>query len=84
VVSVTNLLNIVLTNMSVYSARKINGTQVSVEPCPSALNMMLPAFGWAIVSYRSISAADARAQQQTRRPPMLLSIDRTDGHPTVP
>ena len=30
-------------------------------------------------SYRSISAARARAQQQTRRPPMLLSIDGTDG-----
>ena len=37
-------------------------------------------------SYRSTSAADARAQQQTRLP-SLLSIDgtdrRTDGHPTV-
>jgi len=28
-------------------------------------------------SYRSISAADAGAQQQTRRPPLLLSIDGT-------
>jgi len=40
---------------------------------------------------RSISAARARAQQQTRRTSLLLSIDgtdrrtdgRTDGHPTV-
>jgi len=31
-------------------------------------------------SYRSISAADARAQQQTRRPPLLLSIYGTDTH----
>jgi len=30
-------------------------------------------------SYRSISAARARPQQQTRRPPLLLSIDGTDG-----
>jgi len=29
-------------------------------------------------SYQSISAADAGAQQQTRRPPLLLSIDGTD------
>jgi len=29
-------------------------------------------------SYRSISAAHASAQQQTHRPPMLLSIDGTD------
>ena len=29
-------------------------------------------------SYRSISAADAGAQQQTRRPPLLLSIDGRD------
>jgi len=29
-------------------------------------------------SYRSISAARARPQQQTRRPPLLLSIDGTD------
>ena len=38
-------------------------------------------------SYRSIFAARARPQQQTRRPPLLLSIDgtdgRTDGHGTV-
>jgi len=31
-------------------------------------------------SYRSMSAARARPQQQTRLPPMLLSIDgQTDG-----
>jgi len=29
-------------------------------------------------SYRSISAADAGAQHQTRRSPLLLSIDGTD------
>jgi len=29
-------------------------------------------------SYHSISAASARLQQQTRRPPLLLSIDRRD------
>jgi len=34
-------------------------------------------------SYRSISADRARTQQQTRRPPLLLSIEETDGHPTV-
>jgi len=38
-------------------------------------------------SYRSMSAARARPQQQTRRPPLLLSIDgtdrRTNGHWTV-
>jgi len=37
--------------------------------------------------YRPISAADAGAQQQTRPPPLLLSISetdrQTDGHPTV-
>ena len=30
-------------------------------------------------SYQSISPAGARAQQQTRRTPLLLSIDGTDG-----
>jgi len=30
-------------------------------------------------SYRSISAARARAEQKTRRPPLLLPIDGTDG-----
>jgi len=30
-------------------------------------------------SHRSIFGARARAQQQTRRPPLLLSIDGTDG-----
>ena len=30
-------------------------------------------------SYRSLSAARAGAQQQTHRPPQLLSIDGTDG-----
>jgi len=38
-------------------------------------------------SYRSISAARARPQQQTHRQPLLLSIDgtdrQTDGHSTV-
>ena len=38
-------------------------------------------------SYRETYAARARPQQQTRRPPLLLSIDgtdgRTDGHSTV-
>jgi len=29
-------------------------------------------------SYRSLSAARAGAQQQTRQPPLLLSIDGTD------
>jgi len=37
--------------------------------------------------YRSISAARAGSWQQTRLPPLLLSIDdtdeRTDGHSTV-
>jgi len=36
-------------------------------------------------SYRSIFAADAGAQQQTRQPPLLLSMDgadrRTDARP---
>ena len=31
-------------------------------------------------SYQSISPAGARAQQQTRRTPLLLSIDGTDRH----
>jgi len=31
------------------------------------------------LSYRLISAADAGAQQQTLQPPLLLSIDGTDG-----
>jgi len=34
-------------------------------------------------SHRSIFAARARAQQQTRRPPLLLSIDGTDGQTDV-
>jgi len=33
-------------------------------------------------SYRSMSAADAGAQQQTRRLQLLLSIDWTDGRTT--
>jgi len=52
--------------------------------------MALPAFPverrlQAYASCRSISAAGARAQQQTRRPPLLLSTDgtnrRTDTRP---
>jgi len=66
------------------------------EPRPSAFNVTLPAL------LLSVHAAGTRrrrpqlsidiscpqgAQQQTRRPPLLLSIDRrtdgrTDGHPT--
>jgi len=68
--------------------------QICVDPPPSALNMTPPAFAVECLrlqhgtrNYRSISAADAGAQQQTRRPPMLLSIDgtdrRTDGRPTI-
>jgi len=48
--------------------------------------MTLPAFAakrrrlqYGARSCRSISAADAGAQQQIRRPPLLLSIDGTDG-----
>ena len=49
----------------------------------SALNMTLPAFAaqrglHAHARTRSIFAADARTQQQTRRPPQLLPIDGTD------
>jgi len=45
---------------------------VCVDPAPSAVNVTLPAI-----------AAERRrllhgAQQQTRRPPLLLSIDGTD------
>jgi len=47
--------------------------------------MTLPAFAaerWRLQhgarSHRLISAADSGAQQQTHRPPLLLSIDGTD------
>jgi len=43
------------------------GEGVCVESPPSALNTTLPAF-----------AAEAGAQQQTHRPPLLLSIGGTD------
>ena len=59
--------------------------QLCVEPPPSALNVTLPAFAAESRRphprariYRSISVADAGDQQQTRRPPLLLSIDGTD------
>jgi len=59
--------------------------EVSVEPPLSALSMTLPTFAVECErlqngarSYLSISAADTGAQQQTRRPPVLLSIERTD------
>ena len=58
------------------------------SPPPSDLNKTLPAFA-AKRDYRSIFTVDSGAQQQTRRPPLLLSIDVTerwtvtDGHPTV-
>jgi len=67
--------------------------QVYVEPPPSPLDMTLPAFAaeprcpqQGARSYRLISAADAGAQQQTCRPPSLLTIDgttdrRTDAQP---
>jgi len=56
--------------------------QVCVEPRPSyAAERRLQAYR---LSVESISTADAGAQQQTRRPPLLLSIDgtdrRTNGH----
>jgi len=51
-------------------------------------NLMLAAFAAQrrLQACRSISASDASAQQQIRRPLPLLSIDGTDrrtGHPTV-
>jgi len=58
-----------------------------VKPRPSALNMTLPAFvaqrcrrsryrpSWYAAP---ASASGARAQQQIRRTPLLLSIDGTD------
>jgi len=60
--------------------------QVCVEPRTSALNMTLPAaaarahaaIGTRRSSCRSISAARARAQQQTSRTALSLSIDGTD------
>jgi len=66
--------------------------QVFVEPRTSTVNMTLhatAAWAWAAVidrqlaacgagSCRSITAAHARAQQQTSRTSLLLSIDRTD------
>jgi len=64
--------------------------KVCVEPPPSALNMTLPAFAaerrrvqHCAGIYRSTTTAEAGAQQQTRRPPLLLSIDGTDRCPTV-
>jgi len=63
---------------------------LTVEPRPSALNMTLPVSvarapaadieRWLVCgarSYRSISAARARAQQQTSRMPLLVYIDGT-------
>jgi len=53
--------------------------QVRVKSPPSVLNMTLPAFvAKRGCSYPSISAARARAQQQTSRTPLLLLIDGTD------
>jgi len=53
--------------------------RIFTEPRPSAVNTMLsPVFAAERrlqTAYRSVSAADARAQQQTRRPQLLLSID---------
>ena len=72
---------------NVFKTWKISGKkQLCVESHPSALNMTLPAFAaerrclqHGARSYQSISAADAGDQLQTRRPPLLLSIDGTDG-----
>ena len=57
-----------------------------VEPPPSALDMTLPPSAaerrrlqLGAHSYRSISAANAGAQQLISRPPLLMSIDWTDG-----
>jgi len=54
--------------------------QVCVEPPPSALNMTLPAFA---AERRRLHCSMAPglaqgAQQESRLPPLLLSIDGTD------
>ena len=55
--------------------------QLCVEP-PAMVLLAFAAECWrpqhGARSYRSISAAYTGAQQQTRRPPLLLSIDGTD------
>ena len=55
--------------------------QVCVETCPSAFNMVLPAFAAeCMCQVQSIPAADAQARQQTSHMLLLLlSIDGTDG-----
>jgi len=58
--------------------------QICVDhPRSSALSMTLPAIfakrGRLQQIYQSILAAGARAQQQTSRTPLKLSIDGTDG-----
>jgi len=61
--------------------------QHCTEPPPSALNTTLPAFAAERRLQTHQPLINARAQQQTRRPPLPLSIDgtdgRTDGLPTV-
>jgi len=53
--------------------------EARVKSPPSVLNMTLPAFvAKRGRSYSSISAAGARAQQQTSRTPLLLLIDGTN------
>ena len=59
--------------------------QVCAERHPLALNMTLPTFAaerrhqqQSTSSYRSVSAADASAQQQTHQLLLVLSTDETD------
>jgi len=51
----------------------------SVQPRPSAVNMTLPAFAAERQRLLWIDIFCPGAQQQTRRTPLLLSIDGTDG-----
>jgi len=60
--------------------------QTCIELRPLALSMTLPAFAaeCGILQQMSIDSwyvapTDARAQQQTSRTPLLLSVDETDG-----
>jgi len=50
--------------------------EVCVQPRSSAVNMTLPAF---VAVRRAAASLLLGAQQQTRRTPLLLSIDGTDG-----
>ena len=73
---------------SEYPGYYSTGSQRPHRCCPLAKTYP---FNGLFTSYRSMSAADAGAQQQTRRPhvsqPPLLSMEetdrRTDGHATV-